>query len=71
MYIQKRLRHLTRTIAPLCRAALFIIALNREEPRCPLTEGWIQKIWYSYSSAIKKCIDEIFRHMDGTRKIPS
>ena len=38
-------------------ADLFIIARNWEEPRCPLTEEWIQKIWYIYKmvyySAIK------------------
>jgi hypothetical protein len=39
-------------------AALFIIARSWEEPRCPSTEEWIQKMWYSYTiyyySAIKK-----------------
>jgi hypothetical protein len=39
-------------------AALFIIARNWEEPRCPSTEEWIQKMWYIYTveyySAIKK-----------------
>ena len=38
-------------------AALFIIARSWEEPRCPSTEEWIQKIWYIYTmeyySAIK------------------
>jgi hypothetical protein len=40
------------------RAALFIIARCWKEPRCPLTEEWIQKMWYIYTmeyySAIKK-----------------
>jgi hypothetical protein len=39
-------------------AALFIIARSWKEPRCPLTEEWIQKMWYIYTmdyySAIKK-----------------
>ena len=39
-------------------AALFIIARNWKEPRCPPTEEWIQKMWYIYTmeyySAIKK-----------------
>ena len=39
-------------------AALFIIARNWKEPRCPSTEEWIQKMWYistmEYYSAIKK-----------------
>jgi hypothetical protein len=26
-------------------AALFLIARNWEEPRCPSTEEWIQKMW--------------------------
>jgi hypothetical protein len=38
-------------------AALFIIVRNWEEPRCPSTEEWIQKMWYIYTmeycSAIK------------------
>jgi hypothetical protein len=29
-------------------AALFIIAKSWKEPRCPLTEEWIQKMWYIY-----------------------
>ena len=39
-------------------AALFIIARSWKEPRCPSTEEWIQKMWYTYTmeyySAIKK-----------------
>jgi hypothetical protein len=38
-------------------AASFIIARSWKEPRCPSTEGWIQKMWYiytmEYDSAIK------------------
>jgi hypothetical protein len=30
-------------------AALFIIARSWEEPRCPSTEEWIQKMWYIYT----------------------
>jgi hypothetical protein len=30
-------------------AALFIIARNWKEPRCPSTEEWIQKMWYIYT----------------------
>ena len=51
--------------APTCNkdsivfiAGLFIIASSWKEPRCPLTEEWIQKMWYIYTmeyySAIKK-----------------
>jgi hypothetical protein len=39
-------------------AALFIIARNWKEPRCPSTEEWIQKMWYistmEYCTTIKK-----------------
>ena len=38
-------------------AALFIIARNWKQPRCPSTEEWIKKMWYIYTmeyySAIK------------------
>ena len=30
-------------------AALFVIARNWEQPRCPLTEEWIKKMWYIYT----------------------
>ena len=37
--------------------ALFIISRSWKEPRCPLTEKWVQKMWYIYTmecySAIK------------------
>jgi hypothetical protein len=29
-------------------AALFIIVRSWKEPRCPSTEEWIQKMWYTY-----------------------
>jgi hypothetical protein len=44
--------------APTCKkdtcstmfiAALFIIARNWKEPRCPSTEEWIEKMWYIYT----------------------
>jgi hypothetical protein len=38
-------------------ATLFIIVKSWKEPRCPSTEGWVQKMWYIYTmeyySAIK------------------
>ena len=38
--------------------ALFTIARTWKQPRCPLTDEWIQKLWYihtiEYYSAIKK-----------------
>ena len=39
-------------------AALFTIAKSWEQPKCPLTEEWIEEMWYVYTmeyySAIKK-----------------
>jgi hypothetical protein len=39
-------------------AALFKIARNLKQPRCPSTEEWIKKMWYVYTveyySVIKK-----------------
>ena len=38
--------------------ALFIIAKTWKQPRCPSTDEWIRKLWYTYTmecdSAIKK-----------------
>ena len=43
---------------PLFIAALFTIARTWKQPRCPLTEEWIKKLWYIYTmeyySAIKR-----------------
>ena len=39
-------------------AALFTIARTWKQPRCPLTDEWIKKLWYIYTmeyySVIKK-----------------
>ena len=29
--------------------ALFVIARNWKQTRCPLTEEWIQKMWFIYT----------------------
>ena len=46
------------TCTPMFIAALFIIARTWKEPRCPLADEWIRKLWYIYTveyySAIKK-----------------
>ena len=46
----------TRT--PMFIAALFTIARSWKQPRCPLTDEWIRKLWYintmEYYSVIKK-----------------
>ena len=39
-------------------AALFTIARTWKQPRCPLTDEWIKKLWYmcamEYDSAIRR-----------------
>ena len=39
-------------------AALFTIAKTQKQPKCPSTEEWIKKMWYTYTmeyySAVKK-----------------
>ena len=46
------------TCIPLFTAALFTIAGTWKQPRCPLTDEWIKKLWYIYTmeyySAIKR-----------------
>ena len=43
---------------PMFIAALFTIVKTRKQPKCPLTDDWIRKMWYIYTmdyySAIKK-----------------
>ena len=34
---------------PLFITALFIIARTWKQPRCPLTDEWIKKLWYIYT----------------------
>ena len=46
------------TCTPMFIAALFTIAKTWKQPKCPLTEEWIKKMWYIYTmeyySAIKR-----------------
>jgi hypothetical protein len=37
------------TCSTMLIAALFIIARRWKQPKCPLTEEWIQKMWYIYT----------------------
>ena len=36
------------TCTPMFIAALFTIARTWKQPRCPLTDDWIKKLWYIY-----------------------
>ena len=46
------------TCTPMFTAALLTIARSWKQPKCPLTDKWIKKIWYMYTmeyySAIKR-----------------
>ena len=46
------------TCTPMFTAALSTIARTWKQPRCPLTDEWIKKLWYictvEYYSDIKK-----------------
>ena len=46
------------TCIPLFIAALFTIARTWKQPRCPSTDEWIKKLWYTYTmeyyAAIKR-----------------
>ena len=46
------------TCIPSFIAALFTIAKTWKQPRCPLTDEWIKKLWYihmmEYYSAIER-----------------
>ena len=46
------------TCTPMFIAALFMITRAWKQPRCPLADEWIRKLWYVYTmdyySAIKK-----------------
>ena len=46
------------TCTRMFTAALFTIAKTWKQPKCPLTDEWIQKMWYiytvEYDSAIKQ-----------------
>ena len=37
------------TCTPMFIAALFTIARTWKQPRCPLANKWIRKLWYKYT----------------------
>ena len=49
-------------VSPVFIAALFTITRTWKQPRCPLADKWIRKLWYIYTmeyySAIKKNASE-------------
>ena len=57
------------TCIPMFIAALFTIARTWKQPRCPLTDEWIKKLWYiytmeCYSAIIKEHIWVSFNEVD-------
>ena len=53
-------------------AALFTVVKTWKQPKCPLTEEWIKKIWYRYTMEYYPTIkgneiNAICRDMDGPR----
>ena len=56
------------TCTPMFIAALLTIAKTWKEPKCPSTDEWMKKMWYTYTmeyySAIKKN-KAICSNMDG------
>ena len=58
------------TCTPVFIAALFTIARSWKQPKCPLTDEWIKKMWHIYTmeyySAIRRNEIELFvvRWMD-------
>ena len=48
-YIQTKRSLKKDTCAPTFTAALFIIAKTWKQPKCSLTDEWIEKIWHIYT----------------------
>ena len=45
------------TCIPLFTAALFTVARTWKQPRCPLTDEWIKKLWYIYTMEYYSAIE--------------
>ena len=59
LYIYNEKTRIERdTCTPVFTASLFTVARTWKQPRCPLADEWIRKLWYIYTmeyySAIKK-----------------
>ena len=57
-YTQRKPQFKKTHAPPMFTAALFTIATTWKQPKCPLTDEWIKKMWYictmEYYSAIKR-----------------
>jgi len=58
MSINNFLKNILIHASGMFTAALFTIAKTWKQPKCPLTDDWIKKMWHIYTmeyySAIKK-----------------
>ena len=45
------------TCTPMFTVALFTIARTWKQPRCPLTDEWIRKLWYIYTMGYYSAIN--------------
>ena len=59
------------TCTPMFTEALFTIARTQKQPRCPLADEWIKKLWYIYKGLLvsykKGCIWVSFNKVDECR----
>ena len=59
------------TCSHMFMAALFTIARTWNQPKCPLIDDWIRKMWYIHNQILlshkKEQSNAICRNMDGTR----
>ena len=56
------------TCIPMFIAALFTIARTWKQPRCPLVDKWIRKLWYIYtvgyySASKKKAFESVLMRL--------
>ena len=45
------------TCSTMLIAALFVIVRSWKQPRCPMTEEWIQKMWFIYTMEYYSAIE--------------
>ena len=60
------------TCTPMFTAALSTIARTWKQPKCPMTDEWIKKMWYTYTIgrllSHKKALNWVIcRDVDGPR----
>ena len=53
------------TCTPLFTVALFTIARTWKQPRCPLTDEWIKKLWYIYTMGYSVQVSSVTQSCPG------